>query len=445
MIFYIEIAIIIILILLNGIFAMSELAIVSSKKVRLKRLAEEGSQSAAQALEFSENTEKFLPSVQIGITLIGVLAGAFGGAAFADPLTDYLVDLGISHDTSEIISVGTMVVLITYVTLIIGELVPKELALRNPERCALIAAPIVGFVSKIAWPMVWLLKKSCTLVLFVIRAKEKPESTVTQEEIEALIAEGAKHGVFEKKEKDMLAGVMLLADKPVRAFMVPRIDVVSLDINTPAEEIKSIISQHPYSRFPVRAADDEHEIVGVVETKDILSSLLQGDHLDLHRLTKQVKIFTDDTSALKIIESLRRMPTHAAIVTDHNGSFQGIITLVDLFSIISGEFHEHDKEADIIKRDDGSWFIDGGTLIERAFKKIGLRAKPQGNFHTLAGFILQHSQKVPKTGDVLEFKNFKFEIADMDGYRIDKILVTKKESKESKKPKKPKLPQKNKP
>lgn len=423
---YIEITVMVALVLLNGVFAMSELAIVSSKKVHLKRLADEGNKAAAQALDFAEDTGRFLPTVQIGITLIGVLAGAFGGATIADHLTDYFMKFGLAHDGAEVIAVGFIVIAITYVTLIIGELVPKELALRNPEKFALFVTPVVYTISKIAWPIVWLLNRSCSFVLLLIRAREKPESTVTQEEVEAMIVEGARHGVFAKKEKEMLVGVMLLADKPIRAFMVPRIDVVSFDCDASKEEVKAILTAYRYSRFPVRPHDDEHHVLGIVETKDILASLLSDKPFDLKPLVKEVAVFPDHTSALKILDHLRRAPTHVAIVVDEHGSFQGIITLIDLFGTITGEFYEHGREAEVVKREDGSWLIDGGTLIDRAFKIIGLRDKAgDGSFHTLAGFILHHFHKVPKAGDVFDYKNYRFEVIDMDGYRIDKILVRK--------------------
>ncbi|MGQ0527209.1 MAG: hemolysin family protein [Alphaproteobacteria bacterium] len=425
---YIEIAIILALIVLNGIFAMSELAIVSSKKVHLRRLADEGSKAAAQSLDFAEDTGKFLPTVQVGITLIGILAGAFGGATLADHLTDYLLQFGLAHDTAEFIAVGLIVVVITYITLIIGELVPKELALRNPEKFAMIVAPVIYAVSKIAWPAVWILNKSCACVLRLIRAGDKPESTVTQEEVTAMIAEGTQHGIFSKKEKEMLAGVMLLADKPIRVFMIPRIDVVSFDCDASEDKVKAALTEYGYSRFPVRPHDDEHHVLGIVETRDILTALLMDKPLHLRALVKEIQVFPESTSAIKVMEYLRKAPTHVAIIVDEHGSFEGIVTLIDLFAAISGEFYEHGQEAEIVKRDDGSWLIDGGTLIDRVFKKIGLRGKLEDDsFHTLAGFILHRFHTIPKAGDIFDYKNYSFEVIDMDGYRIDKVLVTKKE------------------
>ncbi len=424
---YLEILVVLVLIVINGVFAMSELAIVSAKKMQLRRLADEGSRAAAKALEFAEDTGRFLPTVQIGITLIGILAGAFSGATIADHLTDYLMQLGFLHDRAEIISVSFIVMVVTYLTLIIGELVPKELALRNPERMALFVAPLIYLLSQVTWPVVWLLNQSSCFVLWLMRAGDKPKDTVTQEDVEDMIKQGAQQGVFAKKEREMLTGVMLLADKPIRAFMIPRIDVVSLDCDATEEEIKTALTQHAYSRFPVRPHDDEHHVLGIVETRDILTALLTGQPLHLRSLVKEIQVFPDSTSAIKVMEYLRKAPTHVAIVVDEHGSFEGIVTLVDLFSAISGEFYEHGQEREITKREDGSWLIDGGALIDLVFKKIGIRGKPTDeSYHTLAGFVLHHFRALPKAGDFFEFNNHRFEVIDMDGYRIDKVLVTKK-------------------
>jgi len=423
---YLEIAIILMLIVLNGVFAMSELAIVSAKKVNLRRLADEGSKAAAQALDFAEDTGRFLPTVQVGITLIGILAGAFSGATLADYLTDYLMGFGLVHEQAEFLSVAFIVVVITYLTLIIGELVPKELALRQPEKLALFVAPVMHVLSKATWPVIWLLKHSTSFMLWLIRAGDKSDSTVTQEEVKAMIAEGTEYGVFEEKEQKMLSGVMLLADKPIRAFMIPRRDVVSLDCDASAEEVKAILDQHGYSRFPVRQRDDEHKLLGIVQTKDILTALLSGKPFELKPIVKQVTIFPDNTSAFKVMEYLRHAPTHVALIVDEHGSFEGIVTLMDIFSAITGEIYEHGKEAEITRRPDGSWLMDGSLLIDRAFDAIGLHSRPEDeSFHTLAGFVLNDSHFIPKAGYAFDYNGYRFEVVDMDGYRIDKVLVQK--------------------
>lgn len=423
--FYLEIAIMFVLILLNGVFAMSELAIVSSKKVHLRRMADEGNKAAVQALAFAEDTGKFLPTVQVGITLIGVMAGAFSGATLSDDLGGYLVRRGLDGELAEFVSVALIVVIVTYLSLVIGELVPKELALRKPEKFAMFAAPLIYGMSKVVWPAVWFLNISSGFVLRLVRAGDKPVSTVTQEEVEALIVEGAGHGVFAKKEQEMLSGVMLLADKPVRAFMIPRTGVVSFDCDAAEDEVKAALVEYGYARFPVRPHDDENHVLGIVQTKDILTELLTGRPFALKPLIKQVPVFPDTTSAIKVMEALRCAPIHMAVIVDEHGTFEGIITLVDLFAAITGEFYEHGEEPEISQRSDGSWLIDGGIIVDRAFKGIGLQGKPEGGFHTLAGFLLHNFHAVPKEGDVFEYRNYRFEVVDMDGYRIDKVMVQK--------------------
>lgn len=422
---YLEIAIMLLLILLNGVFAMSELAIVSSKKVHLRRMASEGNGAAAMALAFAEDTGKFLPAVQVGITLIGILAGAFSGATLSYHFRDYLARLGFDAEVAEFISIAFIVLIVTYFSLVIGELVPKELALRKPEKFATFVAPLIHFVSRVAWPAVWFLNRSSALVLRLIRAGDKPASTVTQEEVEALIEEGAGHGVFARKEHEMLAGVMLLADKPVRTFMIPRDQIVCIDRDAAEEDVKAAIVDYGYSRFPVQAKGDEDHVLGIVQTKDILTGLLASKPFTLKPLIRQISVFPDTTSAVKVMESLRHAPTHVAIIVDKDGKFEGMVTLVDLVAAITGEFDEPGEEQKITRRPDGAWLIDGGILIDRAFKGIGLRGKAEADARTLADFIRHHLHAHPGEGDVFEYKNYSFEIVDMDDRRVDKVMVRK--------------------
>lgn len=423
--FYFELSIVFILILMNGVFAMSELAIVSSKKVYLRQLAAQGNKNAQRAIEFSEDTGRFLPTVQIGITLIGVLSGAFSGATLADYLIEHLInDWGVATERAKFISVTLVVITVTYLTLIIGELVPKELALRKPEKLALFVTPVIYALSKITFPAVWFLNISSSLVLKIIGAEDKPASTVTQEEVRALIAEGATYGVFAEQEQDMLSGVMLLADKPVRAFMMPRIDVISLTTGMSAERIREIITTHDYSRFPVRTANDDNGVIGVALTKDILLSFLSNETFNLEAVTQNVTVFPENTSALKVIEYLRSSPIDIALIVDEHGSFEGIVTLTDLFSVITGEIYGMDNSSLITVREDGSWLIDGSVLIDHVFEEIAFSEKIEHTgFHTLAGFILYNLRTMPKAGDYFIFKNYRFEVVDMDGNRIDKVLI----------------------
>lgn len=424
---YFEIVVIVLLMLLNGVFAMSELAIVSSKKVHLRKLADEGNRNAARALAFAEDTGRFLPTIQIGITLIGILAGAFSGATLADYVTEYFISMGLTHEHAEFVSVTIIVMCITYLTLIIGELVPKELALRRPERMALFVTPMIYWLAKLTWPIVWLLSKSSTIVLTIIRAGDKPESTVTQEEVSALIAEGTDHGIFAENEREMLSGVMLLGDKPIRAFMKPRVDVASLDCDATIEEFKHIMSENGYSRFPVRDHENEHKILGIVHIKDILNLILSGKELKLRDILVEAPVFPDTADAMRVLEELRAHPVHLAIIIDEHGSFEGIITLTDILAIITGGVNDDgDMGEEVYLRDDGSWLMDGSILIDHALEEIGLAERLDNEkFHTLAGFILNHFHAVPKPGRAFDYKGYRFEVVDIDGHRIDKVLVRK--------------------
>lgn len=424
---YFEILVILILLVLNGVFAMSELAIVSSKKVILRKKAEEGSVTAQRALDFAEDTGRFLPTVQIGITLIGILAGAFSGATLADYATDYLMQFGLSHERAEFISVSVIVVTVTYLTLIIGELVPKEMALRRPEAMALFVTPLIYRLSRLTWPIVWVLNKSSQFVLTLIRAGDKPETTVTQEEISALIDEGTGSGVFHENERDMLSGVMLLGDKPISAFIRPRIDVASLSEDATLADLKELMPENRYSRFPIRARDNENQILGVVHIKDILERMLKGEEFKLKDLIEEVMVFPDSAGAMTVLDQLSSSPVHLAVIIDEHGSFEGIVTLTDMLAIITGGINENgDEGEEFFRRGDGSWLMDGGILVEHAFEEIGLNEKHDDeSFHTLAGFVLNYFRSIPKVGDLFDYNGYSFEVLDLDGHRIDKILIKK--------------------
>ncbi len=423
---YLEILFILILILFNGVFAMAELAIVSAKKVHLKRLADKGNRAARIALDFSYDTGRFLPTVQIGITLIGVLSGAFSGATLSLPLAQYLEGQNFTTDTAEFISVTLIVITITYLTLIIGELVPKEIALRNPEGIALFISPIIYLLSRITSPIVSSLDLSCRVVLKFIHAGDKPQTTVTEEEVRSMIAEGTEYGLFHETERDMISGIMLLADKPIRAFALPRTDVISIDQNASADEIIKILSDTPYSRYPVYSGP-HRDIVGILQAKDILNHVLSGKNLEIEALLVDVPTFPEVTSTMKIIEYLRAAPIHMAIIVDEHGSFVGIVTLTDLVEVITGELYEYGNNcAEIARREDGTWSIDAGILLEIAFEKVGITSIPKNtSYHTLAGFMLDRFGYIPEIGNKFIYKGFSFEVLDIDNNRINKVLVTK--------------------
>ena len=419
-----EIIFILFLIVLNGVFAMSELAIVSAKKVHLKRLADEGKKSARIAMDFAQDTGRFLPTVQIGITLIGVLSGAISGATLAEPLTLKLNQMGFEMDTAEIFAVSGIVALITYLTLIIGELVPKELALRNPEKMAMFIAPIIYGLSRLTSIVVSFLDLSCRLVLRLLGAGQKPVTTVTEEEVRSMIEEGTEHGLFHAAERDMISGIMLLADKPIRAFMLPRPEVVSIEYDASFARMRELVAGNHYSRYPVRR---DLEIIGIVQAKEILNHMLVGKDWDIEALLEQVATFPDSTPTLKVIEYLRQSPVHMAVIADEHGAFTGIVTLTDLVEVITGELYQHGEDsAELLQRDDGSWLIDASIILEVAFQKVGIPGPTEDTgYHTLAGFVLHHMGVIPRAGDHFVFKGFRFEVMDMDGIRIDKVLVGK--------------------
>lgn len=421
---YLDIAFVVFLMFCNGMFAMSELAIVSSKKVHLKRLADEGSRGARIALEFAQDTGRFLPTVQIGITLIGILSGTVGGATLSEPLANYLVTYNMALDTAQIISVTLIVAAITYFTLIIGELVPKELALRNPERMAVLIAPPIYVLMRITSPLVWLLDLSCKLVLKLIGARQKPKTTVTEEEVRSMIAEGTEHGLFHEAERDMISGVMLLADKPIRAFMLPRMDVIAIEHDATLEQAGAIFTQHHHSRYPVIKGE---EILGLLQTKDVLSSLLVKQEWSIPALMVEAPRFKDSTPTLEVIDHLRRAVLHIAVITDEQGAYLGIVTLTGLVEVITGELYGFgDEPIGITERHDGSWLMDGSILLEVAFRKLGIAEVPEHeHFHTLAGFLLQRMAYIPKAGDSFDFKGYRFEVVDMDRVRIDKVLIAR--------------------
>lgn len=422
-----ELLVIFLLILLNGIFALSELAIVSAKKVHLKRLAEGGSIGARMALDFSENTGRFLPTVQVGITLIGVLSGAFSGASFSAPLTQYLIELGLGGETAEILAVSVVVVGVTYVTLIIGELVPKELALRNPERLAVFVSPIIYLLSRVTAPVVWLLNVSSQLVLRLIGAGHKPETTVTEEEVRSMIKEGTEFGLFHESERDMISGIMLLADKPIRAFMLPRIEVIAISRYATLDEVRNVFREHPYSRYPVFDGVWQN-VLGILQAKELINHLLSDTPgiIDIPALTHKVTKFVDSTPTLTVIEYLRTSPIHMVVIVDDHGAFTGIVTLTDLVEVILGELNVRGEEVNtIVERDDGSQLMDGSILIEKAFEAIGIQSPPQEiDYHTLAGFVLHQMGVVPKAGDHFTYEGHRFEVMDMDGNRVDAVLVS---------------------
>jgi len=412
------------LILLNGFFAMSELAVMSSRRARLEQMAVEGVRGAEAAIKLIDQPTRFLSTVQIGITLVGVLAGAYSGATLAKPLGDALADtLGASAYP---VSVAIVVAAITYLSLVVGELVPKRVAINDPERIAARVARFMNALSVLGAPVVWILRISTEALIRLIGVPEKPQSTVTEEEVKSLIAEGTRAGVFHTAERDMIDGVLRLADRSVRSVMTPRVDVVWIDLDDPVETIRREIAESGHSRFPAGRRGLE-ELEGVVHTKDLLDQLARTGSFDLAASIREPLIVHEGTPVLRLLEMFRANPVHMAVVVDEYGVVEGIVTPTDILSAIAGDLPEDmgDLEQSAIRRDDGSWLMDGMIGIdeaERILDRKGMRG--DSDFETLAGFVLAKLGQIPQTGDRFRWDGLAFEIVDMDGRRIDRILVS---------------------
>ncbi|WP_370574263.1 hemolysin family protein [Methanomethylovorans sp.] len=422
-----EIVTIIVLIVFNGIFAMSEFALVSAKRARLKQLAEEGNTGAVAALELSHKLTPFLSTIQVGITLIGILAGAFGGATVAEGLEVYLRDFPALAPYSNAISITLVVVVITYLTLIFGELVPKQLALNKPEAIASRISKPMLFLSTIARPLVFILSISTEAVLRIMRVQKINEPSVTEEEIKIMLEEGTEAGVFEEAELSMIEGVLEIGDLRVESVMTHRNDIIALDLNDAVKENlqKMILSGRSY--FPAYERNLDN-IVGMVSVKDILAKIVESGTVDIGTNVTKPLFVPEAISVLKLLELFKEVGVHIALITDEYGSIQGIITLHDILEAIVGDVRSLGEpvETPVVVREDGSWLIDGDTATEKLKDVLSVDSFPEeeeGYYRTIAGLIMYVLQRIPKTGDHIEFKELRYEVVDMDGNRIDKVLV----------------------
>ncbi|EWY39319.1 hypothetical protein N825_06335 [Skermanella stibiiresistens SB22] len=419
-----ELIVVVLLIVLNGFFAMSELAVVSARRARLQQMADEGNRGARAAVRLVEDPSKFLSTVQVGITLIGILAGAYGGATLAEYLAVELREIPAIAPYADGVSFAVVVVAITYLSLIIGELVPKRIALVNAERIASFVARPMGVIATIGAPLVWLLGVSTNLVLRLLRLDQVRQSEVTEEEVKSMIAEGARTGVFDPAEREMIEGVLRLADRSVRTIMTPRPDVHWLDIGDDNETIRREIAESGRSRFPVSRGDLD-EIVGIVHSKDLLDLVLTDRPLDLQACVSKPLIIHDGTPVLRVLELFKQTGLHMAIIVDEYGSVEGIATANDILETIAGELPDAgEDDAGAVRRDDGSWLVDGMLPVDEVEHRLGLRGlRGDRDFHTLAGFIMSELGHVPKAGEHFMWQGSRFEVIDMDGRRVDKVLV----------------------
>ena len=422
-----EILVILLLILINGTLAMFELAIVSSRKTKLQKMEQEGNKRAKIVIELIDDPNKFLSTIQIGITLIGILAGAFGGATISWPVSQYLLFLSPYHLA---ISMLIVVLIITYLTLVIGELVPKRVALNNPEKIALKLAKPMKILLKIFGPLVIILSKSTNIVLRIIGHEKTKESVVTEDEIKLLIEEGIEDGTIEKEEEDIIKRVFRLDVQKVDMLMTPRPEIIWIDLEEPIEETKKRIINSKRSIFPV-ATGELDDFLGVVQTKDILSSIFLGEELDIKSHVKKPLIVPENLPSLDILKLFKKNKEHVhfALVIDEYGGVEGLITLNDVLEGIVGDIPGIDEmdEPGVTERRDGSWLIDGGYPIDRFKELFNLEEIPgekEDNFTTLTGFILSYINKIPETGEIFVWGKLIFEIVDKDGHYIDKVLVS---------------------
>ena len=424
-----EIVIILVLIILNGIFAMAEFAIVSAKKTRLQQWADEGNSGAAAAVELAHEPTSFLSTVQIGITLVGIFAGAFGGATVAAGLGNYLKEFPLLAPYGDVLGITLVVLVITYLTRIFGELVPKRIALTNADASASALAKPMRLLSVITAPLVIILSWSTDGIIRILRIHETPEPPVSEEEIKIMLAEGTRAGIFEKAELSMVEGVFDLADRRVASVMTRRSDVIALDLEVPVAENLRTMIRSGRSNFPVYDGDLD-AVVGMVSVRDVLAAMAEGSIPDIRAIATKPLFVPGGVSILRLLELFRKSGVHIALVMDEYGSIRGIISLHDILEEIVGDVRSvgDPMEMPVVVREDGSWLIDGDTPVEDLKDILSVRTFPleeEGHYQTIAGLILYLLERIPSTGDHFESGGLRYEVVDMDGNRIDKVLVTK--------------------
>lgn len=423
---YLEIVLVLALIVLNGVFAMSEMALVAARRARLEARAEAGNRAARAALDLAADPGRFLSTVQIGITLVGILAGAISGATLAARLGAWLQTFPALSPYGNAIALAIVVAITTYLSLIVGELVPKHVALGRPERIAMTVAGPMDRLSRVAAPLVTLLDASTTAVLRALRIGPSPEQAVTEEEIRTLIAQGTRAGVLQRAEQEMLEGVLRLADRPVRTLMTPRPDVVWIDLQDPPAEVRRKVMASGATRLPV-ANGRLDEVVGIVEARDVLGRGYPAGQ-ELRSLVRPPLVVHEGTSALRMLERFRHASTTMAVVVDEFGGVEGIVTATDVLEAIVGELPELGRETGpkVVLRADGSWLVDGLLPVAEARERVPGIVLPDGRgYSTVAGFVLERLGRIPRPGDAFTHEGFRYEVLDMDGRRIDVVLVSR--------------------
>lgn len=420
---------VLLLIIGNGLLSMAEMAIVSARKPRLQQMADEGSPAALEALNLAEDPGDFLSTVQIGITLIGILLGALSGATLSGPVAGLLVLVPGLQPFAEPLAVALVVLLTTYLSLVVGELVPKRIALNNAERIAVMVAGPMRGISFITRPAVWVLDKSSTALLGILGIKPSSDPLVTEEEVRVLIEQGTQSGVFEPIEEEIMAQVFRLSDRTVSAIMTPRTDMVWFDVADSEQEVREIILAHGHSRYPV-ARDDLDNMIGVVMVKDLLAKRMANEPIDLAELAQPPLFVPESMAALDVIERLRETRSHLALVIDEYGGLEGLVTFTDVMRAILGDLPDNrgNSESPVTARDDGSWLVDGMYAVDEFKDTFSIRELPDeddAGYQTLGGMIMSMLGRVPAPGSKVRVAGYNLEVMDMDGRRVDKVLVSK--------------------
>ncbi len=424
-----DVLLIFVLIVLNGVFAMSEIALIASRKARLQHWAEEGRSGAKTALKLANEPSHFLSTVQVGITLIGILNGAIGESAITDRLEVYFASVPELARYSHPIALALMVLIVTYFSLIVGELVPKRLAMRNPEPIALATARPMRILSFLAFPLVKLLSLSTELMLKLFGGKKGKEPSITEEEIQVLLEQGTEEGVFEPSEHELVSNIFRLDDRVVASVMTPRKDIFFLDLEDSFGQNREKLMRSPHSRFPLCRGGFE-QILGVVRAKDILNCYMRGEPVELPSLVKPPLYVLPNISLMHFLEECKKTRMHFALVVDEYGEVEGLVTLNDVMEAIVGDIASADlmEEPQVVQRADGSWLIDGMLPVDK-FKELfdveSLLGEAKGNFHTVGGFVMLKLGRVPSVADYFEWEGLRIEVVDMDRNRVDKLLVSR--------------------
>jgi putative hemolysin len=424
---WLDVLLILALVALNGVLAMSELAIVSAREARLKAMAKTGSRGAQCALDLAADPGRFLSTVQSGITLISIINGAFSGASLGEPVAERLERAGLSHGTAHTFGYGLVVVLITFVSLVIGEIVPKQFALRSPEPIAAVMSRPMRWLSKITAPFVWLLDRSSRLIFRLLGLNRESKNQVTAEELHLVVAEAQTAGVLEEDERAMISGIVRLADRPVREVMTPRTEIDWIDIGATAEEIRQALLETSHTRIPVADGAVEN-IVGVIQIRDVMATAIEGRPIDLKSLCRTAPVIPDLMDAMDALAVLRGADVPLALVNDEYGHLDGIVTPGSILAALAGAFAhdvEHGEEPLLVEREDGSWLVSGAASADLLVDRLGVNLPPNRDYSTVAGFALSVLKHLPETGETFRHDGWSFEIVDMDGRKIDKLIASR--------------------